>query len=338
MSVTLYAACGAGGVDPSRPPLAQLARIRGAMWTRRAPVPYGPRPGAPDNCVCIDYYEAFAPTDRATIKAAYIDAGRYTHAPMGPLVDPGYHGQLPASDFRRDPSPYFDAADDLQAALRRGHTIPNGGVIHFVRPDRGVAGLDWTIDDLDRELGPIFASARAQASMQIVCLGWEPGPIYFYNNAWWVSMCQWLARTFPNALRLIHMVADCDAPVGQDDDVKGISNGQGWANVAPYIHGYLAQYGGYVGDGVTGQSVADFLPNFQNALRDMQDRFNTGRGGWPRSSAWGAGAPVRVYAGEYAAFRAYWGDAPESDSITLGNAAIAAGACGYLDGGSVEVP
>lgn len=305
--------------------LDELAKIRGAMWTARAAVPWGPRPGQPDNCICIDYYECFPPEQQAIIKAAYIEERRLTHAPMGPLVDPGYHGQLPATDWRGNPAPYFAGALDLE---RNGCRV-----IHFLRPDRDVAGLAWTVDDLDRELGPIFRSPQAQALMRIVCLGWEPGPRYYYDNAWWVEMTQWMARTFPHALRLIHMVSDCDAPVGGDDDKKGITNGQGWANVAPYIHGFLAQYGGYV----SGQPVNVFIPNMQAALVDLRRRFSDpsyGPGGdWPKFSAWGPNRGISVYAGEYAAFLDYWQNAPESESVEIGAAALACGATGFLDGG-----
>jgi len=304
--------------------LEQRAQIRGSMWTARGPLPWGPRPYQPDNIITIDYYEHFSASDQDLILDLYAKQRRYTSAPMGPMVDPGYHGQLPASEFRSNPRPYFEAAAKLERAGVK--------VIHFVRPDRDAAGLAWTVDDLDRELGPVFRSAEAQALMHTVCLGWEPGPRYFYNNDWWVEMCQWMARTFPKALRLIHMVSDCDAPVGRDDDWRGITNGQGWANVAPYIHGFLAQYGGYV----EGQSVGEFIPNIQHAIRDLKRRFATGGpdGTWPRSSAWGDGQPIRVYAGEYAAYRSYWENSPESESVQIGDAAMAVGADGFLDGGT----
>jgi hypothetical protein len=308
------------------------------MWTARLDLaPWGPRPGQADNCICIDYFECFPAADQDRIIAAYgPTSGRgYTSAPMGPIVDAGYHGQLPAVDWRGDLTPYLDAAEQLEQAGIK--------VVHFLRPDRGCAGLEWTVADLDRELGPQFATARAQRLMHTVVLGWEPGPKYYYNNAWWVEMCQWMARTFPDALRLIHMVADCDAPVGQDDDVKGITNGQGWMNVAAFIHGYLAQYGGYVGmamDQVPHDSPAfrsgyqAFARNMPAAVADMKDRFITGRGGWPTSSAWGEGQRVRVYYGEGAAYADYWNNWPEAESIELGRLAMAAGADGFLDGGS----
>lgn len=303
----------------------QLARIRGAMWTARLQgLPYGPRPFAADNCICIDYFEAYNDEQRNRIIQAYVKDRGYTHAPMGPMVDPGYHGQLPTSDYRKDAAPYFTAARQLEWAGCR--------VVHFVRPDRGTAGLDWTTDDLDRELGPVFS--RYRDMMRIVCLGWEPGPQYYYDNAWWVSMCQWMARTFPNAIRLIHMTSDTDAPVGGDDDKKGITNGQGWANVAPYIHGFLAQYGGYV-SGVDPVPSQQFIANFLAALQDLKHRFETGGpdGTWPTSSAWGKGRPIRVYAGEYAAYGDYWKNFPEDQSQMLGQLALSIGADGFFDGG-----
>lgn len=316
----------AGSALPPVPKEA-LAKVRGSMWTARLDLPWGPRPGQPDNIITIDYFEAFSPSDQDRIIAAYgpSSARGYTHAPMGPIVDPGYHGQLPETDWRNNPDVYLDAAIKLERAGIH--------VIHFLRPDRGVVGLDWTIDDLNQELGPIFSSSKAQNVMRIVCLGWEPGPRYFYDNAWWVQMTQWMAQTFPNAVRFIHMVSDCDAPTGQDDDKKGLTNGQCWQNVAPYIHGFLAQYGGYV----DGQPVDVFIPNIQTALIDMRRRFSDPSYGpgadWPKFSAWGTDKPILMFAGEYAAYLDYWDNAPESESIMIGTAALQAGAAGFLDGG-----
>lgn len=303
------------------------------MWTRRGPLPYGPRPGRSDNCICIDYYECFSPAEQDLIVRLYgpTSPARYTHAPLGPIVDAGYHGQLPSCDWRADPDVYLNAANDLQ--------LQGIEPIHFLRPDRGCAGLDWTVEDLERELSPIFRTPKAQAIMRIVCLGWEPGPKYFYDNVWWVEMLQWQARTFPNALRCLHMVADCDAPVGTSDDGKPL--GQMWANVALYLHVYLAQFGGYVdldqGDPQFGQKYAAFKVEFAKAIRRNTDGFMMGVGGWPTFSAWGPDEGIHAMAGEYAAFADYWQNAPEGQSIELGDLAMAHGAFGYLDGGSVEV-
>lgn len=314
--------------------------IRGAMWTARAAVPWGPRPGKPDNCICIDYFECFPADVQNTILAAYgpKSSRAYHSAPMGPFVDAGYHGQLPATDWRANPDGYLDAAQKLEDAGIR--------VVHFLRPDRGVAGLEWTVDDLDRELGPVFRSAKAQRLMGTVILGWEPGPKYFYNNDWWIAMTKWMAHTFPDALRGIHMVSDCDAPVGQDDDKKRISNGQGWANIAPYIHFWGVQNAGYTDSGnpvPTAQFLKDFTDQFNPAVRgSFPDRFTTGgpSGDWPRTSAWRPGESrplpgtgIIAFPAEYAAMGNYWQNWPESHSQQLGAAALAAGAVAFLDGG-----
>lgn len=328
-------------------PLATLAQWRGAMWTARLNLPWGPRPNQDDNCICIDYFECFTPSDQDRILAAYGPASvrKYNVCPLGPLVDPGYHDQLPSTDWRGDRFPvYLDAAAKLEAA--------GIGVVHFLRPDRGVLGLEWTVDDLDRELTPLFRTPRAQSLMRRVILGWEPGPKYFYDNAWWVAMCQWMARTFPRALRGIHMVSDCDAPVGGDDDKKGLSNGQGWANVAPYIHIWPVQNAGYTDSASevpTAEFVRNFTDQFNPAVRgSFYDRFKTGgpSGDWPTTSAWSTlpprewpivgGQPVQgilALPGEYAAFADYWQNFAERYAQQLGTAALAAGAYGFFDGG-----
>lgn len=332
-----------------RKPLAELAKLRGAMWTARLDLPYGPRPNQDDNCICIDYFECFSPSDQDRIIANYgpTSKRRYNAAPLGPIVDAGYHGQLPSTDWR-DPQAFNGVYLYSAAKLERAGI----GAVHFLRPDRGCMGLDWTVEDLDRELTPLFSTPRAQALMQRVILGWEPGPKYFYDNAWWVEMVKWMARVFPNALRGIHMVSDCDAPVGGDDDKKGISNGQGWANVAPYIHIWLVQNAGYIEEGHEIPSAA-FLKNFtdqfnQNIRGSFYDRFKTGgpSGDWPTTSAWSAlpselrpvlnGAPyegILAMPGEYAAFADYWQNWDEAYSQMIGQAAMDVGAYGFFDGG-----
>jgi hypothetical protein len=314
---------------PFRQPrdLESLAAIRGAMWTARLNLPWGPRPGQDDNCITIDYFESFTPEDEDRIIAAYGPAGRgYTHAPMGPMVDAGYHGQLPAEDWRGNPDPYLDAAAKLERA--------GVHVIHFLRPDRGCAGLEWTVDDLNRELGPIFRSAKAQSLMAMVCLGWEPGPKYFYDNSWWVEMLAWQAETFPRALRLLHMVSDCDAPVGGADNGKPF--GVMWGNVTPYLHGWLVQNGGYA-EGGQPYATADFDREFamqfdETNPKSLVRRFRDGFDGWPTGSAWGPDQPLRVYSGEFAAYGNYWLNFPENESRRLGKLAIDSGAAGSFDG------
>lgn len=324
-----------GHVDPSAIPLTERARIRGAMWTARLDVPWGPRPNQPDNCICIDYFECFSPADQDRIIAAYgpTSPRGYTHAPMGPVCDAGYHGQLPSVDFRTGLDPYLDGAQKLEDAGIR--------VIHFLRPDRGCYGLDWTVADLDRELTPLFSTPRAQRLMAITCLGWEPGPRYYYDNAWWVEMLQWQARVFPNALRCIHMVSDCDAPTGGNDDQLGLTNDECWRRCVPDLHVWLVQNGGYVvgsSEVPTPQFVQDFTNQFNPSVPgSFPSRFEQGYAHWPTTSAWGTRGLLAIPA-EYAAFGDYWQNWGERYSQDLGDAAVAAGAAGYLDGGRVAVP
>ena len=160
---------------------------------------------------------------------------------------------------------------------------------------------------------------------------------FTFVNAWWVGMCQWMAQTFPQALRLIHMIADTDAPVGQDDDVKGITNGQGWANVVPYLHGWLVQNAGYT-DGASPIPSEEFRLNFANQFNPMvhgsfPDRFTNGYAGWPTTSAWGDRGLIAL-PGEYAAYGLYWKNFPDDEAVSLGRSAMNAGAIGFFDGGS----
>src|SRR5262252_5411228 len=78
-------------VDPSALALDELARLRGAMWSARLDVPFGPRPGRSDNVVATAYFDDYSPADQSRIIAA-LKARGYTHVVAGPLVDTGgYH-------------------------------------------------------------------------------------------------------------------------------------------------------------------------------------------------------------------------------------------------------
>jgi hypothetical protein len=50
------------------------------------------------------------------------------------------------------------------------------------------------------------------------------------------------------------------------------------------------------------------------------NRFHNGYAGWPTFSAWGAGKPIRIYAGEYSAYWKFWGTAPKPRGVTWGDA------------------
>lgn len=310
-----------GQTTPPPPTPDVLAKIRGAMWTARLNLPWGPRPGQDDNCICIDYFECYTPQDQDRIILAYGPQGRgYTHAPMGPIVDAGYHGYLPSTDWRDTIDVYLDAAAKLEQAGIH--------VIHFLKPD------GWDIDQLET-LTPLFSTPKAQALMRIVCCAWEPSTET--PNRVWKQWLSWQARVFPQAVRLIHLPADWDAPIGGPED-NGKSGGWGWSQVADLLHGWLVQNAGYV-DGGTPVPNPTFVRNFTDQFDpevhwSLANRFMTGGpGDWPTWSAWGPHVPLKVYAGEYAAYANFWHNYPESESRRLGGLALDAGAAGYFDGG-----
>ncbi len=311
-------------LNPSRLPV-DLLKIRGAMWTARAPIPFGPRPNQPDNILAMDYYETYDAANRKIMLDIYAGQHHYTHAVTGPLVDPGgYHGQYPSSPTVPTQAEFDAYLDGLEEWEQRGVVA-----IHFCSPD------GWTLDQM-KQLEPLFLQPRAQRLFRLVVpRGWEPA--LESDNASWVAWLQWGERVFPTAKRLIHMVADHDAPHWD----AGMDNATAWANVVPYIHGWPVQNAGYA---VKGGPIAspEFVSNFtaqfdENAgSNSLTSRFRKGYAGWPTTSA--NGGPLKVYAGEFAAYGDYWDNYPESEAIRLGNLALDAGADGSLDGCTVNVP
>lgn len=320
-------------VDPSVIPIEDLARIRGSMWTAKMNLPYGPRPGQDSNILAMVFYDTYGFEDRVRIREAYKQRG-YTHSVSGPVTgNDCYHNMWPCRQGIPTQEQWDEYLDSLQELWDAG-IAP----IYFAHPD------GWTLPansaDMD-QLDALYRQERAQKLLRIVVYaGWEPsGTKYGWNNAQYVAWVKRGAEVFPNSLRLLHLAADLDAPTGQDDD-RVLPAGQGniisWRNVAPFIHGYLAQFGGYV-FGDTEVPSQKFKDDFAYAVRDYRRRFYEGYAGWPTTSAWG-NRPMKFYAAEYAAYGVFWRNWDEKYSIELGNLAIANGADGYLDGGSVDVP
>ncbi|PYQ87115.1 MAG: hypothetical protein DMG02_21705 [Acidobacteria bacterium] len=310
--------------------LIERARIRGSMFTARFPMSLGPRPGQPSNILAMVAMPFLPQSEQDAAFGAYLDRG-YTHAVSGPIVDPGgNHGIYPPSDFTQ-----ADAFNRYLDVLERGSTR---GLqwIHFVKPD------NWTLDEVQRELEPLYRQPRAQELLGLVIpAGWEPGR-FRLTNADWGAFFRWGRDVFPNSAIGIHMDPDQDAPAGGDDDKRGINNAQAWANVTGDLHFWLVQNAGYT-QGPSPIATPEFVRNFTDQFNvrvrgSLKDRFVNGYAGWPTSSAWGPGQPIKVIAGEYAAFADFWRDWPESEARRLGDLAIAAGADGYLDGGTVAVP
>lgn len=325
-------------VDPSTFSLSQLAAIRGAMWSVRWDGPLGPRPGKPDNIFATALLGCYSPADQQRGLEVYKSRG-YTHVVTGPVVDSqgGYHGQFCENDWRT----HFDDYLDLLQTEWDAGLIP----VVFIHPD------GWTLEQT-KQLGPLLASPRAQKLIRVVVMtGWEPAH-YEWSNATWIEYLKFSHEVLPNALQLIHTVSDADAPVGGDslgDDGNpnqppGISNAEAWSRITPYLHGWLVQLGACE-DGPEPESQPSFQ-NFKDIFNpgfrgSYTDRFRHGYAGWPQSSAWGAGNPLRVYYAESCAFPSYWGNLPESVSQDYGDAAMGPNgdhADGYLDGGRVQVP
>lgn len=308
---------GAGGsharVDPATIPLGELARIRGAMWSARLDLPFGPRPGRADNIIATTYFDSYSPAHQTGIIAA-LKARRYTHVVVGPIVDVGgYHHQFRPHDWR---GAQFDRfLDQLQMFWDNG-LVP----VMFIHPD------GWTFERTRDELTPLLRQPRAQRLIRVaVPTGWEPTR-HGWSSCTWAAFGQWARQTLPNALILIHTVSDADAPAGSDARCRDAESASAWARVAPYLHGWLIQNGPYpTAPGGSPQLAQRFAAQFE-ASNPTHD------------SAWGRGIPILRYAGEQTAYTTYWKNLPEEASRAWGDLAIASGADGYLDGGTVEVP
>lgn len=318
-------------VDPSAFSLEQLARIRGAMWTCRANLPYGPRPGDDDNIIATDFFSAYTPDQQATAIAVLKSKG-YTHVVVGPIVDSdGYHGLYPAHDWRDH---FDDFLDVLQQFWDAG--LPP---ICFIHPD------NWTLEQT-QALTALFLTPRAQRLMRIVVpAGWEPTR-YGWSSVTWALFGAWARAVWPTALILLHTVADTDAPAGtddrfNDDDLKAnpTGNAGAWTRVAPYFHGWLIQNGPYT-TAPTGnpQLAQNFGDQFRASVPHSIAWHFAGNAGWPVGSAWGPTVRIKLYNAECTSFEAVWHNLSEGASQDWGDLAIAAGADGYLDSGRVAVP
>lgn len=320
-------------VDPMQFSLEQLSKIRGAMWTARLNLPYGPRPGQDSNILPTLFYSVFNRGDQLRILEAYLERS-YTHAVTGPITgNDCYHGLYPCRTDLPSQAEWDRYLDELQEWWDRG-IIP----VYFAKPD----GLDEP--EQMGALDALYLQPRAQRLIRVVVYtGWEPWR-YERTNAEWVRWLQRGQSVFPSALRLVHTVSDVDALTGRDDD-RTLPAGQGnaisWQRTAPYLHGWLVQVAGYT-DGPnpvpSPEFVKEFVALFDKSRRgSYYSRFADGYAGWPTSSAWGPGRRLLVYAAEYGAYGSFWKNWPESEAQRLGDLALQAGADGYLDGGTLPV-
>lgn len=319
-------------VDPAKFTNAELLNFRGALFTVKAnhldgsgfcDLPGGPRPHQPDNiAVFAAYY--YTPAQRQCVYQLYRERG-YTHGPLGPFIDPGYHGEVPGIDFRADNGA---AVMDLIQEVYDNGFIP----VIFITPD------GWTIDQL-HTLDAIFAQPRFQKLARVVVNGYEQqGSKYGWSNQQYIQYLSWLRDTFPAAVRGLHTIADIEAPVGNGDDTSkpGMSNGECWGRVTVLIHFWLHQsealfHPDHIADNGKTDGENWLLLWDRNNPYSFINRFGRGTAGWPTTSA--NGGPLVAVPGEYRSFVTWWQNEPEDIARQWGAKALAAGAPGYMDGG-----
>jgi len=310
--------------DPSTLTLEQLAQVRGAMWTARCNVSFGPRPYQDSNILALNYYHLYGDGERQQMLAAYLQRG-YTHGVCSvPLDEGGYHHMWPSQDYPLAQERWDAFLDSVQERCDAGIW----GNVFFAIPDE--------LQDYPErwgELEPFFLQERAQRLLRIAILAWEP----LKPSAWWVNGSQWLARVFPKALRGLHFTPDHDAPgIGGElmPDGSIMGNDEMWRRVAPYIHIFPHQSKQFE-DGEAGYQ--SWLENWNPAVRgSYPDRFDNGYAGWPTFSAWGYRG-ILAFPAEYLAWWCTNQNEPEATAQRWGDGAISAGARGYLDGGTRPV-
>jgi hypothetical protein len=331
-------------VDPSTFDKRELMRIRGAMWTVRGPWRYGPRPGQPDNITALEFIYSYGDPmtpfvlndEQQNMLATYKALG-YTHVAFGPPCAASYHGQYPDTNFITSPEMFDVWLDWLQMFYDHG-LIP----VVFLHKDGASFEESFALyDHLIRN------NPKAQRLIRLVVpTGWEPAK-YEWSSYTWMKFCKWAREVLPDACVLIHTVSDVDAPVGTDTngDDNGRPNAEGWARVAPYIHGWLVQSSAFEDPDSHGDPNNPQNTNFDNwaGLFDKNkrgsywDRFHNGYGGWPRFSAWG-NEPLYIFAAEFCSYWAYNGNRPYAEGVKWGDRALSVGADGVLDSCSQDVP
>ncbi len=275
------------GVDPSTFTLEQIGKIRGAIWTNRAPLSVGPRPNQPSNINAIDYYEVLSAADQK-LSLDHYTAALYTHAPTGPFIDiGGYHGFYPSQGMPT-PEQVTRYVGYMQEWWDRG-IIP----VHFVHPD------GWDYNQM-QSLAWIYQREDVRRVLRcVVPPGWEPVK-YEWSAQQWSDMVQlvqsWFGPAADSTLWCIHTATETDAPTGNGDDFPN-ENAGAWEIVAPHIHCWLVQNGPY-------DVTPDEDPGLKSAFASLwdintrgsyPDRFQNGYAGWPTYSLWPHGG-VRAIA------------------------------------------
>lgn len=137
------------------------------------------------------------------------------------------------------------------------------------------------------------------------------------------------------------MVGDHDAPGSSSE---GFGNDELWNNVIHLVHMWFVQSFAFedptaINEGQTVSRYQEWLDSYDIRVRgSFPDRFVNGYAGWPGHSAWG-NKPLIALPAEYASYWVYNEvERLESEAQAWGDGAMAIGAPGYLDGGTVAVP
>lgn len=277
---------------------AQLRDWRGAIATVLAPMPCGPRPGRADNVMFTAQIDSscWGAADRTRAFEAYRAHG-YTHWIMGPMVQTGYHGQYPDTDWRSNPDAFFDRVEDVW----RAGFIP--GI--FTIPDNGVCADGHSVDVacLEREFGAIYRSPRAQALFRIVAPQWEPAD---WHPSQWGEVATWLADVFPKAVRVIHLPSNLAAPCHKKDlaryKLEAAADCWTLAKMPLWHQVFLQESWTFMGESEHVQEGRTAQEQFTYDLWDSVRRIRDGYAGYPVTSAWGANVPLDIIAFEYASY------------------------------------
>lgn len=300
----------------------ELANVRGALNIKMN-APFGLRPNQDDNTASTNGGWNYSEDMQSHIIAEYKLRG-YTHGPVGPFIDPGYHSIWPGVDFRNE-NERVQVENWLIRCNKAGLITPV-----FVSPD------GWDVDRL-RTLDFIFKTPLWQELCQFVVNGFEQqGSKYGWSNKRYVETALYLRETFPNAkIVALHTISKIEAPVGDGDDTSkpGMSNADCWKRIA--LAGFNLWF--YQDDmwGGKDQNIDPTNPDGKTDLEhfvslwDRNDKNSFVRRFGPEG-IWDS--DIIPIPGEFGSFGLVWNNEPESRYRTIGRRCINVGARGSFDG------
>ena len=326
-------------VDPATVPLSKILAFRGSLFTvvancnlpmflpsgQRVPVvPFAPLWASPEQRQCsYDLWKARG----------------YTHGVKGPGIDPGYHNQTPATDFRADGGAAFMA--QLETEWDQGFVPITVVVPDHLGPEQGWAEHIWTVVEL-QALEPIYRSPRFQRLARVVMLCWEcQGSQYGWSNRTYLEYGAWFKDVFPNSIRILHTIADIEAPVGDGDETntanchglgpdRCLSVADAWTRVGQFFHVWFEQSSAlFKPDHVADNGKTD-SENWLNLLWNKDNPGSLVRRFGP-GGVWSASGILPIEA-ESMSYVVWWQGRTEAEARAWGDKAMDAGAPGAMDG------